>query len=98
MKITTNKYGEIIIRWQYDRGDNPVETKAFLEKGMGKEKAILKEISIKRRYADKHNKELARKFSLEKLVKHCFDRVVDFEDRLTVWNIYKNRLKKEEKK
>lgn len=99
MKLTTSKYGNISIRWQYDQRDNPVVTKAFLEKGEGKEKVTLKEIAIKRRYSEVHNKELARKFSLEKLVKHCFDRQTDFEDRVAIWDAYKNRVpKKEEKK
>jgi len=96
MKLTTNKYGEISIRWQYERGDNPVVTKAFLEQGSEPEKKVLKEVTIKRRYADKPNKELARKFSLEKLVKESFSRQADFNDRLNIWKSYKNRIPKKE--
>lgn len=92
MKFTTNKYGDVSVRWQYENADNPVWTKAFLEQGEGKDKVTIREVTIKRRYAEKHDKELARKFSLEKLVKSSFDRRNDLQDRLTVWDAYKKRI------
>jgi len=97
MKTITKKYGEVSVRWRYDKGDNPVVTKAFLETGTGNNKEIVKEVQIKRRYADVHNKEQARKFSLEKLVKESFSRHADFEDRVKIWEAYKNRVPSKEK-
>ena len=93
MKVETVKYGEVNIRWQYDKKDNPIVTKAFLEQSTGTEKTVLKEIAVKRRYSDIHNKDLARKFSLEKLIKESFSRNDDFGDRKEIWEAYKNRKK-----
>lgn len=93
MKIETNKYGLVSIRWEYDKGENPVKTKAFLERKVegSKDKEIIKEVVVKRRYADKHDKQLARKYSLEKLVQQSFSRHTELEDRVKVWDAFKNR-------
>lgn len=97
MKILTNTYGEIRIRWQYNitNGDRDV-TKAFLEKKVGEKKDIelIKEVSVIRRPTEKYSKEKARFFALTKLVKESFDRGQAFEDRKNIWNTYRTRSPK----
>jgi hypothetical protein len=79
MKVTTNKYGEIRIRWQYNltNGDRDV-TKAFLEQKVNpKEDAVLiKEVSVMRKPSEKYDKEKARAFALGKLLKESFSEVI----------------------
>ena len=87
MRVTTNKYGNIHIRWQYDNRQNPLVTKAILEK----DKEIIKEVSIKRHHKDISNKDLARKFSLDKLLKEEFSGHENFLDRREIWDTYLTR-------
>lgn len=87
MLVKTQKYGNVKIRWQYDNKNNATLTKAFIEK----DKEIIKQIEVRRHPKDQHNKELARKFALTKLVKESFSRTEDLFDRKEVWNAYRNR-------
>ena len=87
MKVVTNKYGDIHIRWQYDNKQNPLVTKAILEKN----REIIKEVSVKRHYKDINNKDLARKFSLDKLLKEEFSGHENLGDRKEIWDTYLTR-------
>lgn len=95
MKVTTNKYGNVVIRWQYGitNGDRDV-TKAFLEKKVGKESEILREVSVVRNPKEHNDKLVARKFALGKLIKESFSRdAEDLQDRKTVWETYRKTCK-----
>lgn len=91
MKLRTEKYGEITVRWQYNIVNEELPeanfTKAFLEK----DKEVILEVSVKKHPKEKYNKELARKFALTKLVKEAFSRSGDLLDRKEVWNSYQHR-------
>lgn len=97
MKVTTNTYGEVRIRWQYNitNGDRDV-TKAFLERKTEAKKnaEVIKEVSVVRRPTEKYNKEKARFFALTKLVRENFDRREAFNDRKTIWDAYRTRSPK----
>lgn len=88
MKITTNKHGDCHLRWQYDNKENPLQTKLFLEKDRN---TVIKEISVKKHHSDKNDKNLARKFSLNKLLKEEFDGKDNKADRIIIWDTYLNR-------
>ena len=101
MKIVTNKYGKVFIRWQYNitDGDRDI-TKAFLEKHSedNKEKEVIKEISVYRHPKEKYDKLVAREFALAKLVRESFTRKdSDLIDRALVWNTYNLSVKRKRK-
>lgn len=88
MKLTTQKYGEVTVRWQYNIKERKRDvTKAFLEK----DKKVLLEVSVKKHPVDKYDKESARKYALTKLVQEAFSRSEDLSDRKEVWNAYQHR-------
>ena len=65
MRVTTAKYGDVYIRWQYDDKMNPSITKAFLERKIGeKNKEVIKEVTDDSRYT---NSNLAQKIITEDL-------------------------------
>lgn len=102
MKVLTNKFGEVSVRWQYVRPDtNPKLDKtiinkdnlttAFLEQGVGKDKKIIKQATVKKSPKDLDNKESARKFALRRLVEETFSRKEDLSDRSKIWEAYNTR-------
>lgn len=97
MKITTNKYGEVSIRWEYNltNGDRDV-TKAYLEKRVEKDKEVIKEVSVMRRPNEPYDKNKAKEFALGKLVRESFLRADELGDRKEVWSVY-NQAKYEKR-
>lgn len=91
MKVITQKYGEIFIRWEYDKSKDPVTTKAILEKKIENGKETIREVVVKRRYSEKYDKIKGREISLTKLIKESFDRHMNLEDRIAVRTAYKER-------
>lgn len=97
MRVTTAKYGDVYIRWQYDDKMNPSITKAFLERKIGeKNKEVIKEVTVKKYHLDGPSKESARKFALDKLIRQCFSRKSndEYTDIKNIWNNYLNRKQK----
>jgi hypothetical protein len=105
MKVKTNKFGEVRIRWQYNLtdGDRDV-TKVFLEQKIDKECVVLKEAKVVRNPKEKYDKEKARVFALQALVKESFSilkevdgktiytrSTQDLADRKIIWKTYKER-------
>ncbi len=93
MKVGTIKYGNVLIRWQYDDKNNPLVTKAFLERKIGEnEKEVIKEVTVKRYHKDSCSKGVARKAALAKLVKESFTKELnDMQDRVAIWDAYNKR-------
>lgn len=95
MKVTTNRYGEVRIRWQYNMTDGDRDiTKAFLEKKLidKKDSEILVEVSVKRKPSERYSKEKARYFALSKLIQTSFDRKNGgLKDRKEIWDAFNTR-------
>lgn len=95
MKITTKKYGDVFVRWQYNLKENGRDiTKAFLEVKDGRNSMVLKEIFVQRKPSEKYVKQLAREFAFRRLLQESFSREgTDLQDRQSAWTTFRTSCK-----